>query len=158
MKTNIKIVSKCVEDTIALGYVIGKNAVNNLFIAMSGDLGAGKTHFVQGIAKGMGIDDVITSPTFTIMNYYEAKLPLKHFDFYRLDSEYELYNIGWEEYSVGGVTVVEWSELFPSVIPLESIHVCIENVSLNERNIFVEWDKSSPENIVKEIKKYAVGD
>lgn len=154
MKADLKIVSKSVEDTVNLGYIFGKNAFNNLFIAMSGDLGAGKTHFVQGVAKGMGIDDVITSPTFTIMNYYEGKLPLKHFDFYRLDDEYDLYNIGWEEYSVGGVTVVEWSELFPSVIPVGSVYVRIENISLNERKITVEWDNNTPESIIKEIKKY----
>ena len=71
MKSEIKIISKSVEETITLGKIIGKNAVDDLFIAMSGDLGAGKTHFVQGIAKGMKIQDVVTSPTFTIMNYYE---------------------------------------------------------------------------------------
>lgn len=158
MKSEIKIISKSVEETITLGNIIGENAVDDLFIAMSGDLGAGKTHFVQGIAKGMKIQDVVTSPTFTIMNYYEGKLPLKHFDFYRLESEYDLYNIGWEEYSVGGVTVVEWSELFPSLIPHGSLCVRIENVSLTERNIFIKWDEKTPENIIKEIKKYALGD
>ena len=66
--------------------------------------------------------------------------------------------IGWEEYSVGGVTVVEWSELFPSLIPHGSLCVRIENVSLTERNIFIKWDEKTPENIIKEIKKYAIGD
>ena len=72
------------EETMAFGEWIGAHAVNDLFIALNGDLGTGKTHFVQGLAKGMGINDAVGSPTFMIMNYYEGVLPLKHFDFYRL--------------------------------------------------------------------------
>ena len=69
------------EETMAFGEWIGAHAVNDLFIALNGDLGTGKTHFVQGLAKGMGINDAVGSPTFMIMNYYEGVLPLKHFDF-----------------------------------------------------------------------------
>ena len=94
------------EETQNFGQWIGKHAEEDLFIALTGDLGAGKTHLVQGIAKGISILDNITSPTFSIMNIYDGKLPFKHFDFYRLDRKEELYNIGWDEYSVGGVTVV----------------------------------------------------
>lgn len=75
------------EETMAFGEWIGAHAVNDLFIALNGDLGTGKTHFVQGLAKGMGINDAVGSPTFMIMNYYEGVLPLKHFDFYRLGDE-----------------------------------------------------------------------
>lgn len=68
------------QETVAFGEWLGKRAVNHLFIALSGDLGAGKTHFVQGLAKGMGINEIVTSPTFTILNCYDGPLPLKHFD------------------------------------------------------------------------------
>ena len=84
MKHEVVLHTKSVDETMALGRFLGTAAVNDEFIALSGDLGAGKTHFVQGLAAGMGISGVIGSPTFTIMNYYEGTLPLKHFDFYRL--------------------------------------------------------------------------
>ena len=67
--------------TMEFGRFIGEHAENGLFIALIGDLGTGKTHFVQGLAKGLGINDAVRSPTFTIMNYYEGEIPLKHFDF-----------------------------------------------------------------------------
>ena len=103
MKNNEAVfISTSEEMTMEFGRFIGEHAENGLFIALIGDLGTGKTHFVQGLAKGLGINDVVSSPTFTIMNYYEGEIPLKHFDFYRLDTEEDLYNIGWEEYSEGG--------------------------------------------------------
>ena len=74
-------------DTIALGSVIGRVLKAGDVLALQGDLGAGKTHFVQGIAKGMGIQETVVSPTFTILNYYEHDIPLQHFDFYRLEEE-----------------------------------------------------------------------
>ena len=82
-------------------------------VAFTGDLGAGKTAFVRGLARGLGIADRVTSPTFTIVNEYEGgRLPLFHFDMYRLGSADELYDIGWEDYLArGGVCAVEWSEI-----------------------------------------------
>ena len=146
-----------VEETRDFGIFIGKHAEDDLFIALSGTLGAGKTHLVQGIARGLDIDEVVTSPTFNIMNIFEGRLPLKHFDFYRLDREEDLYNIGWDEYSVGGVTVVEWADMFPSLIPEESIHIEIALSGEEEREITVSWGDKAPGNIVKEIIDYAAG-
>ncbi len=146
------------EETAAVGECIGKQAVNDLFIALSGDLGTGKTHFVQGLAKGMGIAGVVGSPTFTIMNYYDGELPLKHFDFYRLNSADEIYNIGWEEYSAGGVTVVEWADMFPEVIPEESIWIAMKYISETEREIHIYWGDKAPASVTKEILKYAACD
>lgn len=96
--------------TIALGKALGPVLSDGDVLALRGDLGAGKTHFVQGIAQGMGIDDVVVSPTFTILNYYENTIPLQHFDFYRLEEEYELDDLGFDDYLESGVTVIEWSE------------------------------------------------
>ena len=81
-------------------------------VAFTGDLGAGKTAFIRGMARGLGIEDRVTSPTFTIVNEYEGgRLPLFHFDMYRLGSSEELFDIGWEDYLArGGVCAVEWSE------------------------------------------------
>lgn len=93
-------------------------------ISLDGDLGAGKTRFVQGLGVGMGIEGDIVSPTYTIVNEYPGPVPLIHFDWYRIRSELELYTIGWEDYvNRAAVICVEWSDRFPSLLPPESIRV-----------------------------------
>ncbi len=153
--SEVMIHSHSVKETMDFGYFLGRHGEEDLFIALDGDLGAGKTHLVQGLAEGLGIEGVVASPTFTIMNYYEAPLPLKHFDFYRLTSADELYGIGWDEYSVGGVTVAEWASMFPEVLPDEAIHVEILLAGESEREIKVSWGPRAPGAVVKEIENYA---
>ena len=98
--------------TEALGEAMGHTLSPGAVIAYTGDLGAGKTAFTRGLARGLGIRARVTSPTFTIVNEYEGgRLPLFHFDMYRLGSADELFDIGWEDYLArGGVCAVEWSE------------------------------------------------
>ena len=100
------------EETAALGARLAEKLGPSAVVAFTGDLGAGKTAFVSGMARGLGIPDRVTSPTFTIVNEYEGgRLPLFHFDMYRLGSADELFDIGWEDYLArGGVCAVEWSE------------------------------------------------
>ena len=99
-------------ETEALGEALGRTLSPGAVVAFTGDLGAGKTAFTRGIARGLGIGDRVTSPTFAIVNEYEGgRLPLFHFDMYRLTSSDELFDIGWEDYLArGGVCAVEWSE------------------------------------------------
>ena len=99
-------------ETEDLGRRLGQRLEPGAVIAFTGGLGAGKTAFVRGLARGLGITDRVTSPTFTIVNEYEGgRLPLFHFDMYRLGSSDELFDIGWEDYlRRGGVCAVEWSE------------------------------------------------
>ena len=101
-----------VKETRALGQRLAEQLKPGQIVAFTGDLGAGKTAFVSGMAQGLGISDRVTSPTFTIVNEYEGgRLPLFHFDLYRLGSAEELFDIGWEDYLArGGVCAVEWSE------------------------------------------------
>ena len=98
--------------TEALGERLGRTLYPGAVVAYTGDLGAGKTAFTRGLARGLGIDGSVTSPTFTIVNEYEGgRMPLFHFDMYRLGSSDELFDIGWEDYLArGGVCAVEWSE------------------------------------------------
>ena len=100
------------EETRALGRTLAQALQGGAVVAFTGDLGAGKTAFVSGMAEGLGIEERVTSPTFTIVNEYEGgRLPLFHFDMYRLGSADELFDIGWEDYLArGGVCAVEWSE------------------------------------------------
>ncbi len=99
-------------ETQALGRRLGERLASGAVVAFTGDLGAGKTAFTRGLAEGLGVRGRVTSPTFTIVNEYEGgRLPLFHFDLYRLGSPEELFEIGWEDYlSRGGVCAVEWSE------------------------------------------------
>lgn len=103
------------QETEALGEALGRVLPPGSVVAYTGGLGAGKTAFTRGLARGLGIQDRVTSPTYTIVNEYEGgRLPLFHFDWYRLSDAEELFDIGWEDYlSRGGVCAVEWSENAP---------------------------------------------
>ena len=120
-------VSNSEEETEALGRRLGEILDQSTVVAFTGDLGAGKTAFTRGLAKGLDIPDRVTSPTFTIVNEYEGgRLPLFHFDMYRLSSADELFDIGWEDYLArGGVCAVEWSEQAEDALPPDAIRVTI---------------------------------
>ena len=108
-------------------------------IALYGELGAGKTAFVRGLARGLGVDAAVTSPTFTIVNEYPGKRELFHFDMYRLGSADELFDIGWEDYLARkGVCAVEWSENVPGAFDGSEIRVTIDKTSGDTRRITVE--------------------
>ena len=116
------------EDTFALGQKLGEAAKEGQIYVLSGDLGTGKTVFAKGFAQGLGIVSDVTSPTFTILQVYEeGRLPLYHFDAYRIGDEEEIYEIGYEEYFFGdGVTLVEWPEMIEGLIPDEAVRLVIE--------------------------------
>ena len=98
-------------ETESIGASLGQRLLPGSVLAYRGDLGMGKTAFTRGLASGLGFTGRVTSPTFTIVNEYEGRIPLFHFDMYRLGSSEELFDIGWEDYlSRGGVCAVEWSE------------------------------------------------
>ena len=123
-----------VKETERLGELLARRLHAGDVIAMSGDLGAGKTAFVRGLARGLGITARVTSPTYTIVNEYEGTLPLFHFDMYRLFGADELDDIGWDDYlKRGGVCAVEWSERAEGLLPDDCIRVAItardENIS-----------------------------
>ena len=115
------------EETEALGAALAGGLSPGDVVAFTGDLGAGKTAFVRGLARGLGVPGRVTSPTFTIVNEYEdGRLPLFHFDMYRLSSADELFDIGWEDYlSRGGVCAVEWSENVEEALDRDCIRVDI---------------------------------
>lgn len=106
-------------ETEAIGARLAGSLAPGTVLAFTGDLGAGKTAFTRGLALGLGIPGRVTSPTFTIVNEYEGgRLPLFHFDMYRLESSDELFDIGWEDYlSRGGICAVEWSEKVSDALP-----------------------------------------
>ena len=130
------------QDTEALGRALVQRLQPGAVVAFTGDLGAGKTAFVRGMAQGLGIPQRVTSPTFTIVNEYEGgRLPLFHFDMYRLEDADALFDIGWEDYlGRGGVCAVEWSERVSEALPEDTLWVTLERVDGQEdwRRITVE--------------------
>jgi tRNA threonylcarbamoyladenosine biosynthesis protein TsaE len=117
------IISHSPAETFAAGRAIAERLRRGDVLALCGDLGAGKTHFVKGLLAGLGGDaDAVTSPTFTLINEYtDGRLPLFHFDLYRLESEDELLRVGLDEYLDGdGVLAIEWADKFPALMPAET--------------------------------------
>lgn len=132
--------SGSVEETEQLGQALAEHLGPGAVVAFTGDLGAGKTAFVRGLARGLGIPDRVTSPTFTIVNEYEGgRLPLFHFDMYRLNSADDLFDIGWEDYLTrGGVCAVEWSENVADALPEDTVWVRIAREGDTGRRITIE--------------------
>lgn len=133
------------KETEVFAMELGKKAKKGEIYCLLGELGAGKTHFSKAFAKGLGIEEEITSPTFTIVNEYrEASLPLFHFDAYRINDVEELYDIGYEEYFFGeGVCLVEWAELIKEIIPKNSTWI----------NIKKDLEKGEDYRIIEVINK-----
>lgn len=124
--TDMEYISNSVDDTREIAAELAKKLAAGDVLCMYGDLGAGKTAFVQGLAQGLGIDEPITSPTFTIVNEYYGSMPLYHFDVYRIADPDEMYEVGYEEYVYGsGVSVIEWSELISDILPESRYSVTI---------------------------------
>ena len=133
MKSYEKITNSA-EETSAIAFRLGALAKANTVITLEGDLGAGKTTFTKGLAKGLGIDRNVNSPTFTIIKEYKGRLPLYHMDVYRVEDQYE--DMGFDDYFEGeGVTVVEWAHLIEEQLPPELLAVQIFYVAENERKI-----------------------
>ena len=133
-------ITNSAQQTEQLGEKLGQILMPGTVLAYTGDLGAGKTAFTRGLARGLEIPERITSPTFTIVNEYEGgRLPLFHFDMYRLGSSDELFDIGWEDYLVrGGVCAVEWSENVDDVLDSDTIRVDIRRgESDDQRRIII---------------------
>ncbi len=126
------------EKTIDYGRVLGGLLDRGDVVALVGELGAGKTYLTKGLALGLGARDtkVITSPTFTIINEYSGRLPIFHLDFFRLNEYHEVEELGYEEYFYGpGVSIIEWAEKFPKILPEEHLEIKINILGENEREL-----------------------
>lgn len=124
-------------------------------ICLNGDLGAGKTLFVQSLAASLGVVGEITSPTFNIMNVYEGRLPILHFDLYRLEEEYELEEIGFFDYvdEPEGIVLIEWAEKFPDCMPENYVNIEIERTDIeNERCFTFSLHGSALKDMFEEMK------
>ena len=134
-------ITKTEEETEALGAKLAAALPQGAVVALYGELGAGKTAFVRGMARGLGLSARVSSPTFTIVNEYPGARELIHFDMYRLGGADELFDIGWEDYLArGAVCAVEWGEKVEDAFFGDEVRVRIEKLSDSERKITVEGD------------------
>ncbi|ADL69635.1 tRNA (adenosine(37)-N6)-threonylcarbamoyltransferase complex ATPase subunit type 1 TsaE [Thermoanaerobacterium thermosaccharolyticum] len=152
MKMSFK--TKSPIETEKIGFKLGNLLKRGSIVLISGELGVGKTVLTKGIAKGMGIDDYVTSPTFMIVNEHLGDIPLYHFDVYRIDDYTELYDIGYEEYFYGdGVCVIEWPEKIKPLIPKENIFIRMNmGDTFDERTIEIVSNGEKYDEVVKEMK------
>ena len=140
MKELLSVVTTSAQETMAVGEKLACTIGKGVVFTLVGDLGAGKTHFVKGFAKGIGSQDLVTSPTFTLLNVYEGgRMPVYHFDMYRLNSKEEAEELGFHEYfdlkSLDGAVLVEWPSQVEGLINCPHIEIKIEKLEENKRKI-----------------------
>lgn len=160
-KYKVTLETHSVEDTQCFGNQLGqwvKQSGNPLCIALIGDLGTGKTHMSQGIAKGLGVMEEITSPTFSLMNTYMTLLgEIYHFDLYRMDYVSELENIGFYEFTEDQISIVEWADKFIDELPNETLWIRIISLDDCSRKITLESNLLDVETLRALGGKYVVG-
>ena len=142
------------DQTLRLGQVLGRMLKEGAMVALSGDLGAGKTVLAKGIARGLGIRDEreVTSPSFVLVNEYAARIPIYHIDLYRLEDPEEVEGLGWEEFAFGsGVVVVEWAEKISSKLPEERLDVQIQWVGEEERKLTLRGRGKEARGVVEQL-------
>ena len=139
------VVSQSPTETEQMGEILAKKLSPGQVLAFTGGLGAGKTTFTRGLARGLGAKSIVTSPTYTIANeYLQADIPLIHFDFYRLSTEDELFEIGWDEYlERDAILVVEWAERAKNLLPADTIWVEITPMDEGRREITITGMKGA---------------
>ena len=131
-------VSESPEATWSVGEFVGKRLKAGMVLCLTGDLGAGKTLFTKGVAAGLGVKEDVTSPSFTLMNLYDGRLPVAHFDLYRLDDGGDLDEIDFYEYADEpvGVAIIEWADKFPEALPPHHLSVVLSpGKNLEERRL-----------------------
>ncbi len=135
-------ISSSEKETEAIGRDFAAGLAPGAVCAFFGELGSGKTAFIRGMARGLGIDMPVSSPSFNIVNEYPGKIPLFHFDMYRLASSDELFDIGWEDYlERGGICAVEWSERVEDVFEPGTYYIVFTKTGETERTISIEVTK-----------------
>ena len=151
-----EIASENAGQTFAIGFAVGEKAGAGDIFALSGELGAGKTCFTGGLARGVGVGDhyTITSPTFTLVNEYPGRCPLYHLDVYRLNSVRDLDDLGYDEYLSGkGVIVIEWAEKIAKALPPDSVLIHFIYVDENKRIIRISGPQKRIRDLVKDIQR-----
>ncbi|HHV25700.1 tRNA (adenosine(37)-N6)-threonylcarbamoyltransferase complex ATPase subunit type 1 TsaE [Anaerosalibacter bizertensis] len=151
----MEIVLKGLEDTEKFGYRLGSLLEGGDIVCLTGDLGAGKTTLTKSIAKGLDVKDYVTSPTFALINEYKGRVPVYHFDVYRLEGIEDVIDLGFEEYFYSkGVTIIEWGDKIEKFLPEDILTVEMNRGKTdNERIISIFSNGKRSETIIEELKK-----
>lgn len=132
----VKLISHSADETEQIGEKIAKKLHGTEVIALFGGLGMGKTAFTSGLARALGVDDGVSSPTFALVNEYSGKYNIYHFDMYRVNSWDDLYSTGFFDYIDNGILVIEWSENIEGALPENAIRITIEKGESDDERIF----------------------
>ena len=154
-KIKLLIISRSPEETASIGKIIGEHLCPGDIVALNGELGSGKTCLTQGIAIGLEVPEqyAITSPTFTLINEYPGKMPLYHFDLYRILNIQDMESTGYDEYFFGkGVSVIEWADRMTDMFPPETISILFRYLNENQREIIIEGTIAKVDNIIRALK------
>jgi len=154
-KTKIEIISVSAERTWEIARFIGGKLRKGDVLALSGELGSGKTCFTGGLARGLGVSEKyqITSPTFTLINEYPARCKLYHFDVYRLNGYSEFEDLGYEEYFCSdGIVVIEWAEKIAQILPADTFFISFKYLDENRRRIIIKAPKSRLKELAIDTK------
>lgn len=148
-----KIICTKEDETKEIGYKLGRLLKKGDVVCLTGDLGAGKTTLTKSMARGLEVEEDVTSPTFTIINEYDGRLPVYHFDVYRIVDIDEMYDIGYEEYFYGnGVCIVEWASQIKELIPKEHLWMEIKlGEEINSREFYIKGTSKHFESIIEEL-------
>lgn len=155
MVTALSIVTKNYEETQKLGEELGCRLSPGSILALTGELGSGKTTLVQGIGRGLGIRSLIKSPSFVIIHEYSGSIPLYHFDLYRIAHQEEIFFLGYEDYfyQKKGIVVIEWAEKIEELLPAEYLRIELEIVDLSKRKIGLRAYGSFYRKVIEEMRK-----
>ncbi|MCT4619752.1 MAG: tRNA (adenosine(37)-N6)-threonylcarbamoyltransferase complex ATPase subunit type 1 TsaE [Marinisporobacter sp.] len=150
----MKTISNNEQRTYDLGYKLGTLLERGDVVCLTGDLGAGKTTISKAIAKGLEVEEYVTSPTFTIIHEYMGRIPLYHFDVYRIGEIEEMEDLGYEEYFYGeGVCLIEWASQIEELIPKEHLWIHIKRVDENTREVKINGTSEHFNEVIEELKK-----
>lgn len=142
-------------ETEEFGIKLGRLLKSGDILCLNGDLGAGKTTMTKSIGLGLGVEEYITSPTFALINQYRGRIPVYHFDVYRLEHVEELYDLGFDEYFYGdGVCIIEWGDRIEKMLPKDRIIIDIKKGNnLDERILYIDGFGKRYEEVIKELKQ-----
>ena len=135
------IFSQSLEETFQIGKDFSREISQDSIISLIGELGTGKTLFIQGIMTGLGYQEIVNSPTFSLVNeYHLPQFSLFHFDLYRIKSKSELLRIGWDDFIERGACFIEWGNLFPELLPKKHIEIHFSTISIHNRFIHIKYN------------------
>lgn len=158
LKHKIVVHTRSASETVRIGKTIGNRLLPGDIVALVGELGAGKTQFVKGLAVGMGNPAHISSPSFTLINEYPGEIPFYHIDLFRLGKEKEAEELGLDDYFCGkGITVIEWADKIPSLLPEEILFVFIAYIDKNIRSLEIAGKGKRYEDLVNQVQSSEFG-